>query len=54
MISLNLVENSSLEVDGGFGDEREEFEGVAVVEAEVVFFVVEDGSGEFYRGFGHC
>jgi len=31
----------------------EEFEGVAVVEADVVFFVVEDGRWEFDGGFGH-
>ncbi len=30
------------EVDGGFGEEGEEFEGVALVEADVVLFVVED------------
>jgi len=41
------------EVDGGFGEESEEFEGVALVEADVVFFVVEDGGGEFDGGFGH-
>jgi hypothetical protein len=41
------------EVDGGFGEEGEEFEGVALVEADVVFFVVEDGRGELYGGFGH-
>ena len=37
------------EVDGGFG---EEFEGVALVEADVVAWVVEDGGGEFDGGFG--
>ena len=30
----------------------EEFEGVAVVEADVVAWVVEDGRGEFDGGFG--
>ncbi len=30
------------EVDGGFGEEGEELEGVAVVEADLVLFVVED------------
>jgi hypothetical protein len=34
------------EVDGGFGDGLEDFEAVALVDAEVVFFVVEGGSGE--------
>lgn len=45
------------EVDGGFGEEGEkgeEFEGVALIEADVVFFVVEDGRREFDGGFGHC
>ena len=41
------------EVDGGFGEKGEEFEGVAMVEADVVLFVVEDGSGEFDGGFAH-
>jgi hypothetical protein len=41
------------EVDGGFGEEGEEFEGVAVVEADVVAWVVEDGGGELDGGFGH-
>jgi hypothetical protein len=41
------------EGDGGFGEEGEEFEGVALVEAYVVARVVEDGSGEFDGGFGH-
>ena len=40
------------EVDGGFGEEGEEFEGVALVEADVVARVVEDGGGEFDGGFG--
>jgi len=35
------------EVDGGFGEEGEEFEAVAVVEADVVAGGVEDGGGEF-------
>jgi hypothetical protein len=35
------------EVDRGFGEEGEEFEGVALVEADVVSFVVEDGRWEF-------
>jgi hypothetical protein len=38
------------EVDGGFGDLGEEVEAVALVEAEVVFGVVEGGSWE---GVGH-
>ena len=42
------------EVDGGFGEEREEFEAVALVEADVVFIVVVDGGGEFAGGAGHC
>ena len=42
------------EVDGGFGDLGEEFEAVAVVEAEVVFGVVESGGRERIGGeFGH-
>src|SRR6266850_288132 len=52
------------EVDGGFGDLGEEFEAVAVVDAEVMFGVVEGGGGEIHRaevarwgrvggGFGH-
>ena len=41
------------EVDGGFGEEGEEFEGVALVETDVVAWVVEDGGGEFDGGFGH-
>jgi len=41
------------EVDGGFGEEGEEFEGVAVVEADVVARVVEDGRWEFDGRFGH-
>jgi len=35
------------EVDGGFGDECEEFEAITLVEAEVVFGVVEDRGWEF-------
>src|SRR5215467_1285824 len=31
------------EVDGGFGDGGEDFQAIAVVEAEVVLFVVESG-----------
>ena len=42
------------EVNGGFGEEREEFEGVSLVEADVVLFVVEGGGGKFDGGFGHC
>jgi hypothetical protein len=38
------------EVDGGFGDGGEDFQAIALVEAEVVFGVVEGGSGE---RFGH-
>src|SRR5580704_18561173 len=34
------------EVDGGFGDGGKDFEAVALVEAEVVFFVVEGGGWE--------
>src|SRR6266436_9678556 len=34
------------EVDGGWGDGGEDIEAIALVEAEVVFGVVEDGSGE--------
>ena len=34
------------EVDGGFGDGGEDLEAVALEEAEVVFGVVEGGSGE--------
>jgi hypothetical protein len=41
------------EVDGGFGDECEEFEAITLVEAEVVFGVVEDRGWEFDGGFGH-
>ena len=40
------------EVDGGFGEQGEEFEGVALVEADVVLFVVEDGRREFDGRFG--
>jgi len=41
-------------VDGGLGEEGEEFEGIALVKADVVLFVVEDGGGEFDGGLGHC
>jgi hypothetical protein len=41
------------EVDGGFGDLGEEVEAIALVDAEVVFFVVEGGSGESGGRFGH-
>jgi len=41
------------EVDGGFGDEGKEFETVALIEADVVLGVVEDGGGKFDGGFGH-
>ena len=34
------------EVDGGFGDLREDVQAIALVDAEVVLFVVESGSGE--------
>jgi len=34
------------EVDGGWGDGGEDVEAIALVEAEVVFGVVESGSGE--------
>jgi hypothetical protein len=40
------------EVDGRFGEKGEEFEGVALVEADVVARVVEDGGWEFDGGFG--
>ena len=48
------------EVDGGFGDEGEEFEGIALIEMDVVPGVVEgemvfedrEGGGRM-RGFGH-
>ena len=38
------------QVDGIVRDFFEEFEAVAVVEADVVFGVVEDGSGEAVQG----
>src|SRR5258707_4601575 len=41
------------EVDGGFGDLGEEVEAVGLVDAEVVFGVVEGGGGKVGRGFGH-
>ncbi len=41
------------EVDGGFGNLGEEFEAVAVVDAEVMFGVVEGGGGKSGGGFGH-
>jgi hypothetical protein len=34
------------EVDGGFGEGGEDFQGVALVDAEVVFVVAEDWGGE--------
>jgi hypothetical protein len=37
------------EVDGGFGDLGEEVEAVALVDAEVVFGVVEGGGGKIHR-----
>jgi len=33
------------EVDGGFGEKGEEFEGVALVEADVALFVLKTGAG---------
>jgi len=41
------------EVDGGFGDEGEEFEAIALIEADVVLGVVEDGGWELNGRFGH-
>jgi hypothetical protein len=41
------------EVDGRFGDEGEEFEAIALIEANVVLGVVEDGGWELDGGFGH-
>jgi len=42
------------EVDGGFGDFFQDFEAVALVDAEVVFGVVESGCRERSGdGFGH-
>jgi len=41
------------EVDGGVGDLGEDFEAVALVDAEVMFGVVEDGGGEIGERFGH-
>jgi len=41
------------EVDGGVGDLGEDFEAVALEDAEVVFGVVEGGSGEIGGRFGH-
>ena len=41
------------EVDGGFGDFLEDFEAVALVDAEVVFGVVEGGRGKIGKRFGH-
>src|SRR6202022_2595539 len=38
------------EIDGIFGDGGEDFEAVALVEAEVVFGVVESGGGEMRSG----
>ncbi len=37
------------EVDGGFGDDGEEVEAVALVDAEVMFGVVEGGSWKIHR-----
>lgn len=46
------------EVDGGFGDLREDFEAVALVDAEVVFGVVESafaqGYGATWPGIAQC
>src|SRR6267143_196983 len=41
------------EVDGGFGNGGEDFAAVGLVDAEVVFGVVEGGGGESGGGFGH-
>jgi hypothetical protein len=41
------------EVDGILGDGGEDFEAVALVDAEVVFGVVEGGGWEIRGGFGH-
>jgi len=42
------------EVDGGFGNEGEEFEAVAMVDAEVMFGVVEGRGGQgIGREFRH-
>jgi len=41
------------EVDGRFGDEGEEFEAIALIEAEVMLGVVEDRGRKFDGGFGH-
>ena len=41
------------EVDGGFGDLSEDFEAVALEDAEVMFGVVEGGGGEIRGRFGH-
>ncbi len=41
------------EVDGGFGNLSEDFEAVALVDAEVMFGVVEGGGGEIGGRFGH-
>jgi hypothetical protein len=42
------------EVDGGFGNFFQDFEAVALVDAEVMFGVVESGGGErIGDGFGH-
>ncbi len=41
------------EVDGGFGDLSEDFEAVALVDAEVMFGVVEGGGGKVGGRFGH-
>ena len=41
------------EVDGGVGDLGEDFEAVALVDAEVAFGVVEGGGGKIGGRFGH-
>jgi len=41
------------EVDGILGDGGEDFQAVALVDAEVVFGVVESGGGESGGRFGH-
>ena len=41
------------EVDGGFGDGGEDFEAIALVEADVVLAVVVDGCVELWGGSGH-
>ncbi len=41
------------EVDGGFGNLREEFQAIAVIKPNVVFRVVEGGRGQTGNGFCH-